>query len=272
MTTLTAKTDNFIIAHLSDLHLSPHKPHYQTQFLQILALAQRHEPDLLLLTGDLVNDGDKSIYDWLFDTLQRTGIAFACVAGNHDVTYEVGATLAFEKRTFLPITPDKRLLHRTKLDLMTHAGTWQLLLLDSTVSGQIFGRLDQETLAWLSNSLLNDNPTLIALHHPPVLVGSAWIDAYCLQNRQAFWQCLSNAPHVHAILTGHVHQAHALPAPTQHQCTVYTTPATSRQFLPHRDDFALDTLMHGFGLITLSNQNKITSQIIRYQSNSSIPN
>lgn len=264
-TTLSAN-DTLTIAQISDLHLSGQPscaPSYQ-KFLHVLALAQRERPNLLLLTGDLVNDGDKRAYDWLFDTLARTNLAFACIAGNHDVTLEHHKHLPFERRTFEPIAADARLLDKHKITITLAQGVWQILLLNSAVGGKIYGQLNADSLTWLQCHLRTQIPTIIAMHHHPTDVASAWIDAHCLQNKAEFWRIINDCPHVKAVLCGHVHQAHQLIAPTQHQCTVYTCPSTDRQFMPHQDSFMLDNQLGGLRILRLNHHAIIAADTKRY--------
>lgn len=70
-THLSAPSD-FIIAQISDLHLSTHVPTNTDKFLKVLDFALTFKPNLLLLTGDLVNDGHLPLYDWLFAALDKT--------------------------------------------------------------------------------------------------------------------------------------------------------------------------------------------------------
>lgn len=244
----------FCIAQLSDLHLSTHQddPSHQT-FMACLEFAISHRPDLLLLTGDLVNDGRKAGYDWLFKTLHATHLPFVCLAGNHDVTKVVNPHLPYTERQFVAIARDTRLPTYQMHTLNNH---WQLICLSSAVAGADHGYLDEHVLDWLDNTLaIRSTPTLIALHHHPILVGSAWIDALALQNREALWAVLGRHPHIRAVLCGHVHQAHDLVQPNT-DIRVLTCPATSRQFLPRHDDFALDNAPAGIRLITLDDHGK----------------
>lgn len=250
--TLSSQTDTFTIAQISDLHLSNHEPAYFDNFLAVLALARCHNPDLLLLTGDLVNDGEADVYDWLFDVLQCTQIPFLCLAGNHDVTQEIGHELPFHERSFLPIPADERLIDTHRLVVELGGSSWQILLLNSAVNGQIYGHLNADTLSFLTQHLAQNPPqnTLIALHHHPAPVGSAWIDGHILQNRDEFWQTLAHFDQNLHIICGHVHQAHTI---TVNNHTLYTCPATSRQFTPHQDEFGVDNMSSGFRLVQLQN-------------------
>ena len=259
---------NFTIAQISDLHLTGEvgvSASYQN-FLKVLELAIAQAPNLLLLTGDLVNDGTVAGYDWLFDVLHNTNISFACIAGNHDVTHELGAELPFDKRQFLPIMPDKRLLSQHTITIHLDGQLWQIVLLHSPIAGQIAGQLSQSTLAWLKHTLANHIPSIIAMHHHPISVGSAWIDAYQLQNDTEFWRIIDQYPNVHSVLCGHVHQVHTIKAPTRHICTVHTCLSTDRQFMPYHDSFMLDNQQGGLRILQLNNSNTLTTYTKRYDS------
>lgn len=265
-TQLSTTKTHFTIAQISDLHLTGKTgsaPSF-TRFSTLLQHACTHRPDLLLLTGDLCNDGNLANYDWLFEQLYATQIGFVCIAGNHDVTHEIGLKKPHDERIHLPLSPDARLLdcHRLTIDML--GATWQLLLLDSSVGGEGFGRLSAPTLQWLDHTLqAHPLPTLIALHHHPTAVGSAWIDALMLQNGDEFWQIIQKHPHAAAVLCGHVHQAQQLQVLPH--CVLLTTPASDRQFLPNSDDFATDTRTAGFRLIQIDNTQAIASYIKRVQ-------
>lgn len=258
--TLHSNKDSFAIAQISDLHLSEHDPKSFERFLAVLDLTLTHQPDLLLLTGDLVNDGVSKIYDWLFTILKNTSTPFLCLAGNHDVTQEIGHDLPFDERTFHPIAKDERLIDTHRLVIQMPHATWQILAVNSAVNGQIYGRLDGESLDFLKTNLSHQLPTLIAMHHHPHPVHSAWIDEYMLQNHTDFWQVVSNFNNIHAIVCGHVHQAHTI---NIHNHSLLTCPATSRQFLPNHDDFAIDEQPAGFRLIALHDDHTLDTQIHR---------
>ena len=59
------------------------------------ALSDDVRCDLIIVTGDLVDEVESAVYDYIFATLQATNIPFVCIAGNHDVTDEVGKELPF---------------------------------------------------------------------------------------------------------------------------------------------------------------------------------
>lgn len=253
-----------IIAQLTDLHLPSgfaHTPNAARTLTRALARAQMLGASAFLLTGDLINNGTTADYDALFGSLKQTGKPFFALAGNHDVSFEHNAHLPYDKRFLTPPLaanlPDKRLISNAVLPF----SGFNLIILDSTVLGKEHGFLTDNTLDFLARTLTQNLkiPTIIALHHPPVTVGSAWIDALGLKNPQALASVVQSLSNVTAIVAGHVHQATILPfAGTQ----VYTAPALSRQFLPNSDAFALDNKAAGFALFGVK-YGKFWQQVVR---------
>ncbi|VEW12066.1 3',5'-cyclic adenosine monophosphate phosphodiesterase CpdA [Moraxella caviae] len=173
----------------------------------------------------------------------------------------------------MPCAADARLASQHKIRLQFHpenpkntenpTHAWQLLLLNSALPARADGALSKQTLAWLDETLAQDStPACIALHHHPLPVRSAWIDAHRLKNADDFWQIIRHHTHARLVLCGHVHQAQTLIAPSTHACTLLTCPAASRQFLPKAHDFALDTAPIGLRIIRLTARD-FTSEIWR---------
>lgn len=267
-TQLHTSRSHFNIAQISDLHLTGRVGHAESyqRFLQVLSLAVDDRPDLLLLTGDLINDGNSTGYDWLFERLVATRLPFVCIAGNHDVTHEIGVGLPFAQRQHIPIIPDHRLCDCHSIDICVDDCQWRMLLLNSAVNGETHGSLPHSSLEWLEYNLNHHpHPTLIALHHHPVPMRSAWMDAYILDNKEDFWQVISHHSHVQAVLCGHVHQAHDIHPFTHHPVRLLTCPSTDRQFAPFCDKFTLGDAPAGYRLIQLSNTAHLSSYIKNMQ-------
>lgn len=158
----------------------------------VLALAVAARPALLLATGDLVHDEGAPAYARLRDGfLAPTGLPVAALPGNHD---EPAALAAWDAG------PVQR---RRELAL----GGWRLLLLDSSQPGTPDGRLGAQELDRLAAHLAAPVrlPTLVALHHPPLLTGCAGFDTMALADRSEFFACLAAAPQVRAVVFGHLH-------------------------------------------------------------------
>ena len=251
------------ISHVTDGHSS--SGHHtdsscQDSFEQVLkqALNQDIRCDLILVTGDLVNNVQTAIYDHIFKVLQATEIPFACIAGNHDVTDEIDSHLPFIQRKLVGRPIDPRLLNRHVID----TDYWQVLLLDSSITGKIEGQIKISDIDWICNQLnICDKPTLLALHHHIIPVGSAWVDAHMAENSEVFWQQVAKSENLKVIVSGHIHQEQI-----RHRqgVTVYSTPSTCYQFTPYENDFSYDDeALPGYRWLQLANNGTVASWIER---------
>ncbi|MGO1250857.1 metallophosphoesterase [Psychrobacter sp.] len=214
--------------------------------------------DLILVTGDLVNQIQPAIYNHIFEVLEATEVPFACIAGNHDVTDEVDGHLPFEQRKLIGRPADARLLSQHVIE----TDHWQLLLLDSSVTGKVAGEVTPADIDWLLNRLTTcDKPALVALHHHVLPVDSAWIDSHMVENSADFWQCVARFEQLKVVTSGHVHQEQT----QQHRgVSVYSTPSTCYQFMPNEDGFAYDKdTAPGYRWLQLANNGKVASWIER---------
>ena len=253
------------VLQITDLHLSEPihdktQPCCHDRFAAVLAqaLAEPVRCDLILVTGDLVSKVKTHLYDHVFDVLSATGIPFACIAGNHDVTEEKDATVPFHARELLAKEADERLLSRHVI----HSEYWQILLIDSSVPGEIFGALSTMDVDWLDTQLQTcQKPTLIALHHHVIAMQSAWIDVHIARNTDYFWQKMRKHTHLQAIISGHTHQEKVY---TRDGVQVYSTPSTCYQFKPLVDDFAYDEdARPGYRWLQLANNGQVASWVKR---------
>ncbi|MEU6037716.1 hypothetical protein ABZ801_20125 [Actinomadura sp. NPDC047616] len=80
-------------------------------------------------------------------------------------------------------------------------------LCDSTVPGRDDGRLADETLAWLDAALAEDagTPAFVCFHHPPVRLGSPYVDGIRQFGERRLAAVLARHPQVVAVLCGHAH-------------------------------------------------------------------
>jgi len=186
--------------------------------------------DHLLCTGDVASKPHEDCYQ-RFETIIRSYFPqpLSWLAGNHDSAEIMAAS-------------QERLGIQSRLVVL---GDWVLVLLDSSVPGQVYGQLAASELDFLDHALRmhHDKHVIVSLHHQPILVGSEWIDQYILRNADTFFQLLDNFPHVKIVTWGHVHQEFQQ---QRNGVTLLGTPSTCVQFKPKCDEFTVDTQMPGY--------------------------
>jgi len=218
-------------------------------FEAVLALArQRHwPPDALVLTGDLVHDERAEGYRRLRQRLERLGIPFFCIPGNHD------------RLDLMTDHLDPDAISGLRVETI---GGWDLLLLDSTIPLEVGGHIDAEVLTSLDRyaSAHPRRPKIVFLHHQPVPVGSRWIDSIGTANGDALVATVARHPSIHALIWGHVHQTFERRVGG---VALLATPSTCVQFLPKSDNFALDRLPPGYRWLDLYPDGRIDTGVSR---------
>lgn len=242
-----------LLVQLSDTHLfaDPQtRQHYwnpQAAFDAVLADVRAQSPDAVLATGDLVHDESAAGYSRLATALHKLRVPVCYLPGNHDDPQRLHTA-------FAPLgesAPARVLL-----------GGWQLLLLDDHLPGQAAGEVPQEQLDQLAYWLVHHRePALIALHHPPVSVGSHWLDVMGLRNGPTLLKLASLHPQVRAIACGHIHQELDMRV---NGIRILAVPSTGRQFLPHSADFAEDTSASpGYRRLWLHADGRLDTDVVR---------
>ena len=243
---------------ISDLHLfsaadlSLKGRQTRQGFLAVLAHIREHyaSVDRLLITGDLAHDGQAETYEMLRESLGDLAGCSRVLPGNHDVRMAL--------RSVFPEELDPR---SETLNFSDLVGDWHIIGLDTQDTGLLSGRLTEEQLAWLTHCLdeYDQHPTMIFMHHPPLHIGSAWIDAMLLQEPAAFQGIVAKAEQVRAVCCGHIHQAFE---GQMGSTALWTVPSTSMQFKPATTGLELDDIPPGFRLIELDGAS-IRTEIIR---------
>jgi Icc protein len=235
----------FRLLHLTDPHLfadpagEVHSVNTSDALQRVVAQALAEvagAPDAILVTGDIADDLSAAAYERLVAILQPAAVPVFCVPGNHDDP----ATMA-------------RVLGGAGFQCTGRAqvGGWGLSLLDSQVPGEPYGMISPAAFARLDADLhvLRDLHVLLAVHHPPLPVGSRWIDGMGLRNATELFARLERFPNVRAVLSGHVHQAFDA---QRGAVRILATPSTCVQFTPRTRDFALDARPPGYRWLRLA--------------------
>ncbi len=203
-------------------------------------------PDLVLATGDLVQDESRAGYERFRELMKPLGVPVYCLPGNHDAPPLMQETLNDG-----PFQYCGQAVH----------GPWALVMLSTVVSNDDGGVLTSRELGFLDQAL--DGTTaahvLIALHHHPVPMGSRWLDSVALRNAPEFFAIVDRYPAVRGIVWGHVHQTFDR---QRGGVRLMSTPSTCAQFRPGSDSFALDVRPPGFRWIDLQADGRIESTVV----------
>ncbi len=207
---------------------------------EVLAfIAENEEFDYLVISGDLAQDEQLKTYQILREMLGEWVPRLRLIPGNHD-------DRSFLRQTFPEITAGSDGV----LTFSLQVNGWRVIGLDSHVPGQVWGSIDEKQLEWLRRELSLDSqcPTVLFLHHPPISVGSPWLDRIGLTESESLVGMISGSPQIRLVCSGHVHQEFA---GKLGEAEVVTTPATSFQFRPREEVPIFDLISTGFRVVTL---------------------
>lgn len=178
------------IAHVSDLHLDLTERSVRrarTIVDHLRALSTR--PDLVLVTGDVADHGSPEEYDQAVDLL--TGLDAHLVPGNHDRRPTMRAAFGLPGDDAITST-------------VTVGGT-VVVLADSHVPGHDHGDLAPESIALLEEAATRPQPLIVALHHPPMTIGSGLLDPIRLLDPAPLLAPLRGRAAPSVVLCGHAH-------------------------------------------------------------------
>ncbi len=199
-----------LIAQITDLHVvGPDTgPMYGADANRNLAAALvrieglKPRPDLIVATGDLTDNGTDEEYLQLRRMLDECKLPVFLVAGNHDE--RDGLSRHFLHHRYLPTGPGR------PLQWVQQCGALRIVGIDSTTPGRHDGSLDADRLSWLDDALAEapDQPTVVAMHHPPFETGIWWMDrASLLSGGAEFRALIARHPQVVRVLCGHHHRS-----------------------------------------------------------------
>lgn len=218
-------------------------------FADVVARAQDVAPDCaaVVLSGDLCHypspEGYEGVRTTLGDWFDRT----LAIPGNHDDRDMVRAAFGRPEATGDGVC------------FRASVGDWQLIGLDTQVPGEPHGWLDDVQLQLLDDWLGEDpgRSTLLFLHHPPIVLGSLWLDPSRLKNADQLASSLLGSG-VRAVFCGHAHtdqmgELAGLP--------VHVTPSTAFQFVIAETFVNIDQRPPAFRLIHIDGD-RLTTEVV----------
>lgn len=252
--------NDFFIAQLSDLHIKAGgKLSYRR--VDTLSALQRAvaalnqlspRPDVVVITGDLVDFGRMEEYATLKQALAGLLMPFYLLPGNHDERHALRA--AFADHDYLRQQPEF-------VQWVIDDYPVRLIGLDSTVPGQPHGELCQPRLDWLDATLRQQpqRPAVVMLHHPPFDSGIGHMDRQQLSNGDALARVIERHPQVERVLCGHLHRsiqrrfagtlACVCPG-SSHQVALDLRPDAPSQFMLEPPGFLLHHWSEASGMVT----------------------
>jgi Icc protein len=242
------------LVQITDLHIdaNPHDRKQGRDTLETLSrvvAAVRWEhpaPELVLATGDLVDDGSPEAYDRLKPVLLKLARPVSAIPGNHDLIGLMREHLADET---IALTTSHSL------------DPWRIVMLDSTVEGETHGHLDAERLDTLDAALAaaNEAHVLVVMHHQPAPIGSP-LDPVGLDNAPNLYAVLDRHTHVRGLLWGHIHHVHDS---TRNGVRLLGTPSTCVQFKSDPDvAFGYTDEPPAFRRLALHDDGRIETEVV----------
>lgn len=177
------------VLQLSDSHLQPpgvtlYKQDVNANFAAAIAAAKAYAPfDLVILTGDIAEDGSIETYQRIVDMLQYLDSQhLIAIPGNHDVPANMLAVMPM-----------------AAIDI----GPWRVLPVNSHWEAHPEGQISDYDLAALQTQFEQREAfTLVAVHHPPHYPCTK---RQCgLSNKEALL-ALTGFDSVQLVISGHVH-------------------------------------------------------------------
>jgi len=200
----------------------------------------------VIVTGDIIQDDSAEAYDTFRDLLLPLKLRTHCIPGNHDIRDLLRPTCCrspFSSCAFGAI------------------GGWLLVGLDSCVKGDAGGEVVKVELDRLSEIVVRSpaKHVMVCLHHPPVPMGSKWLDSVGLKNGDEVLERLRMLGRIRTVAFGHVHQDYD---DEYEGIRIMATPSTCAQFKPGSDDFAVDDKPPAYRRLTLNNDGSVDSELL----------
>jgi Icc protein len=202
-------------------------------------------PSAVIVTGDIGDDLSAAAYANFRRALSRCGAPVYCVPGNHDDPKLMASLLDDDGFQFGDCA---------------RLGEWGLVMLDTSLPGEAGGRLSEAELERFEAQLgaLGKVPVVVGMHHPPIPVGSAWLDEVGLQDRHRFLDVVDRHPQVCVVLCGHVHQELDT---LRGNVRLLATPSTCAQFTPRTPRCVMDPRPPGYRWLSLGDDGTIVTGV-----------
>ena len=181
------------------------------------------QPDALIITGDLVDQGDPAGYQHFIELIKPLEMPVFVIPGNHD-----DAQIMRDEFAGTPYFPGDDETFQFTIENLP----FRILALNSNADGTELPGYDEKRLSWLQTQLeASKKPAVIAMHHPPMKTGIELIDMGGSDWYQGLKTLLGKHEQAKLVICGHCHTD--LCGRIGH-VPVYMAPATSHQLVANR--------------------------------------
>ena len=196
-----------LIAQISDLHIRDHIGMFgelvdtsETLKKAVHLLnSLEPQPEVVLATGDLTDDGTKEQYSQLLEILEPLNAPLLPLPGNHDERSEFLSAFSAKLPEEIPGNHCSYVIDDFPV---------RLIALDTAIPGQHDALFSQEHETWLASKLDEDSdkPTVIFTHFPPFETGINFMDLSGLKSSDRLEFLIRNNPQVKLVIAGHLHR------------------------------------------------------------------
>ena len=200
----------------------------------------------VLVTGDLIQDDSAEAYERFRDLMLPLNLRVHCVPGNHDI-----------RDLMRPVCGRPPFSYCAWEEI----GDWLIIGIDSCVTDDAGGRVTTDELERLAEIAVSRpaKHIMVCLHHPPVPMGSKWLDTVGLKNGDEVLERLRMLERVRITAFGHVHQDYD---EDYEGIRIIATPSTCRQFAQGSDEFAVDDNPPAYRRIELNADGSVDTELI----------
>jgi len=193
-----------LIAQMTDIHIGfdPDARPEELNRIRFRATLDRllespNPIDMLVLTGDLTDHGDKDSFEKTAALLEKCPMPIHSIPGNHDT-----------REGLLHAFPETQ-VSGGFIQYAVEQDGLRILFLDTLEIGRHGGAFCETRAEWLSEELdaHPDTPTLIFMHHPPVVSGIGWMDPGPAEDWMVrFGNAIKGHSQIRAVHCGHLHR------------------------------------------------------------------
>ncbi len=209
-----------LIAQISDTHLAGwgKKTFNVAPMAENLTRCVAHinalnpQPDVVLVTGDISNNGTADECERAADILGHLNCPFYVIPGNHD-----------NRETLVSVFGETACPTESKdfVNYVIEGYPIRLIALDSTIPNAPGGEICEARAAWLDDRLreAKKQPTVIFMHHPPVKFGVVETDIDGFIGADRLGNVIEKYDNIERLICGHIH----LPALAKWRGTIVST-------------------------------------------------